>query len=68
MARWDSRASVYEGSGWFWGQYAQFVTLGLRVRGLSLVARLGRVVAPGLPYHITQRGNRRENARAKDEG
>jgi hypothetical protein len=25
-----------------------------------LVPRLARVVVPGLPYHVTQRGNRRE--------
>jgi hypothetical protein len=24
------------------------------------MARLGRVVIPGLPHHVTQRGNRRE--------
>ncbi len=24
------------------------------------MARLARVVAPGLPHHVTQRGNRRE--------
>ena len=24
------------------------------------MARIGRVVVPGLPHHVTQRGNRRE--------
>ena len=38
MAGRDSRAFVYEGSGWFWGQCAQFVTLGLRV---PLIAQAG---------------------------
>ena len=26
----------------------------------SLLARIARFVAPGLPHHVTQRGNRRE--------
>jgi len=25
----------------------------------SLMARLARIIAPSLPYHVTQRGNRR---------
>jgi putative transposase len=24
------------------------------------MARIGRIVAPGFPHHVTQRGNRRE--------
>lgn len=28
-----------------------------------LLARLARLVIPGLPYHVTQRGNRRRYAR-----
>jgi len=26
----------------------------------TLMARLARVVAPGVPHHVTQRGNRRQ--------
>ena len=26
---------------------------------LSLMARLSRIVIPGMPHHVTQRGNRR---------
>jgi putative transposase len=32
-----------------------------------LMARLARVVVPGLPHHITQRGNRRKPAFFFDE-
>ena len=31
------------------------------VRGLACISRLGRMVVPGLPHHVTQRGNRRES-------
>ena len=31
------------------------------------MARLPRVVAPGLPHHLTQRGNRRQQAFFSDE-
>ena len=31
------------------------------------MARLARVVAPGLPHHITQRGNRRQQTFFCDE-
>jgi putative transposase len=31
------------------------------------VARLARVIAPGLPHHITQRGNRRQQTCFCDE-
>ncbi|RCX32261.1 transposase [Thioalbus denitrificans] len=31
------------------------------------MARLARVVAPGLPHHITQRGNRRQNTFFRDD-
>jgi len=30
------------------------------------MARLARIVVPGLPHHVTQRGNRRENTFFKD--
>jgi putative transposase len=32
------------------------------------MARLPRVVAPGLPHHVTQRGNRRQQTLFSDEG
>ena len=31
------------------------------------MARLARVVAPGLPHHVTQRGNRREQVFFEDD-
>ena len=31
------------------------------------MARLARVVAPGIPHHITQRGNRRQDTFFSDE-
>ena len=31
------------------------------------MARLARVIAPGLPHHITQRGNRRQQTFFSDE-
>ena len=31
------------------------------------MARLARVVAPGLPHHVTQRGNRRQTVFFSDE-
>ena len=33
----------------------------------SVMARLARVIAPGLPHHITQRGNRRQQTLFSDE-
>jgi len=32
------------------------------------MARLARVVAPGIPHHITQRGNRRQLPFFREEG
>jgi putative transposase len=32
-----------------------------------VMARLARVLAPGLPHHVTQRGNRRQQAFFCDE-
>jgi len=31
------------------------------------MARTARVVAPGIPYHVTQRGNRRQETFFSDE-
>jgi len=31
------------------------------------MARLARVVIPGIPHHITQRGNRRQNVFFRDD-
>jgi len=31
------------------------------------MARLARVVVPGIPHHVTQRGNRRQEAFFRDE-
>ncbi len=36
------------------------MTTGLSLATLPTMARLARVVAPGLPHHVTQRGNRRQ--------
>jgi len=30
------------------------------------MSRLGRIVVPGLPYHVTQRGNRRQRVFFED--
>ena len=32
------------------------------------MARMARVVAPGLPHHVTRRGNRRQEVFFNDEG
>ena len=31
------------------------------------MARLARIVLPGIPYHVTQRGNRRQQTFFEDE-
>lgn len=31
------------------------------------MARIGRIVAPGMPHHITQRGNRRQQTFFSDD-
>jgi len=33
-----------------------------KVHSLAVMARLARVVVPGMPRHVTQRGNRRQDA------
>jgi hypothetical protein len=40
----------------FRGQYAYLILM----MSVHLMARVARVVAPGLPHHVTQRGNRRQ--------
>lgn len=37
-----------------------FLTFALTNRMVTIMARIARVVAPGMPHHITQRGNRRQ--------
>jgi putative transposase len=51
----------------FGGQYTQFLTLGLEARYDTRMGRIARVVAPGLPHHVTQRGNRRMETFFGDE-
>jgi hypothetical protein len=36
------------------------ITISQSAEGSTGVARIARVVVPGLPHHVTQRGNRRE--------
>ena len=36
------------------------IDIGLGVDIISAMARIARVIAPGIPHHVTQRGNRRQ--------
>jgi len=50
-------------SGDFRGQYTYLILM----MSVHLMARVARVVAPGLPHHVTQRGNRRQQVSFTDE-
>lgn len=47
----------------FRGQYTYLILM----MSVHLMARVARVVAPGLPHHVTQRGNRRQQVSFTDE-
>jgi putative transposase len=47
----------------FRGQYIDLILM----MSVHLMARVARVVAPGLPHDVTQRGNRRQQVFSTDE-
>ena len=54
MSKPHSTGSIYEYAPWHIAHYG--IT---EPRRDARMARLGRIVVPGFPHHVTQRGNRR---------